>query len=94
MKEADVVFHVPLGHEAWSTDLHEPLIVALCLPFLRKYPWKLKGTPRILAMGGELRSLLEEKRGNERTVLRELLQLQKQLATMPEGVVSKLLYLR
>eukprot|EP00957_Ditylum_brightwellii_P042658 3230189-Ditylum_brightwellii.AAC.2 len=39
----NVVFQVPVSIPFWDSNQHEPLVVAVCLPFLRSKPWGMKG---------------------------------------------------
>ena len=93
-KEADLIFTVPPGvYPEWPRNAHEPLIVGVCVPFIRRKPWKLGGAPRLLAMERELRGMFKGGEGHPRLVLRKLLKLPRKLDSVPAGVVSRLLYI-
>jgi hypothetical protein len=66
LKEADFVFEVPVGTAGvWERDMHEPLLlIAVCLPFLEHSPWKIGGTPRILALGGQFHGVWKDPEGD------------------------------
>jgi hypothetical protein len=93
LKEADFVFEVPVGTAGvWETNMHEPLLIALCLPFLQHSPWKIGGTPRVLALERKLRRLWKDGTGDPRIVLRELLVLSRRLSGVSPDVVRRVLY--
>ena len=93
LKEADFVFEVPVGTAGvWETNMHEPLLIALCLPFLQHSPWKIGGTPRVLALERKLRRLWKDGTGDPRIVLRELLVLSGRLSGVSPDVVRRVLY--
>ena len=91
-KVADVVFEIPCGvHSIWPADTYEPLIVAIVFPFIAHRPWQLRNTPKVLALGGKLRTLWCSDPSAAWDFLRKLCFLQKKLATMPAGLVWRLL---
>jgi hypothetical protein len=93
LKEADFVFEVPVGTSGvWETEMHEPLLIAICLPFIEHRPWKIGGTPRVLALDRKLRRVWKDPTGNPRIVLRELLQLPRRLSGVSAELVRRVLY--
>ena len=38
MKAADLRFQVPVGHPHWSSEMHEPLTIAVVFPYLSRQP--------------------------------------------------------
>jgi hypothetical protein len=93
LKEADFVFEVLVGTTGvWETEMHEPLLITICLPFVEHRPWKIGGTPRVLALDRKLRRVWKEPDGNPRTVLCELLQLPRRLSGMSAELVCRVLY--
>ena len=50
-KAADLVVTIPCGHESWPVDMFEPLTVAFVFPFLNSWPWQLRGSLYLLALG-------------------------------------------
>ena len=93
-KASDVVFEIPSGTPGWPTHMHEPLLIGLLFPFLRHSPWQLRGTPKMHALGRELRSLLQDKDVDARDLLRKFWLQCFGLGKMREDVVRKMLYLR
>jgi hypothetical protein len=47
-READFQFEIPVGSKLWPASSHEPLSVAVFLPFIKHRPWQLKNTPKLL----------------------------------------------
>ena len=94
-KEADFVFYVPAGFgDVWPKSMYEPLLIAVCLPFIRSSPWKLRRVPKLLGMERQLRRVFKDDHGKPEPVLRELCKLPRRLDSMPPELVSKLLYHR
>jgi hypothetical protein len=90
-KFSDCVLKFLVGSRHWSSDMHEPLFVGIFFPLLSRNPWTLRRTPLLVGLEQKLQQVLctgEEDGGN---LLRKLLRTPKQLASMPEGVASKLL---
>jgi hypothetical protein len=93
LKEADFVFEVPVGTPGvWEKEMHEPLLIAICLPFISHSPWKLGGTPRLLALERRLRRVWKDATGDPRLVLRELLKLPRRLSGVSAELVRRVLY--
>jgi hypothetical protein len=93
LRESDFTFELPAGVlPCWPKEMHEPLVVSLCLPFISKSPWKLRGTPKLLGMERKMRRVLLQARGNPGPLLRELWKLPRALGTMSSGLVSRVLY--
>jgi hypothetical protein len=92
LKEADFVFEVPVGTNVWSREMHEPLLIAVCLPFIPHSPWRLGDTPALLGMARELRGVWKEPNGDPRFILRELFELQRRVRTLPPKLVRRVLY--
>ena len=92
-KCCDFVFHLPVGHSLWPSDMHEPLLVGISLPFIRHKPWSLRSTPVLLGMGGKLRQVLESGEGTGRDILRELLSLPRRASCVSESMARGMLHL-
>lgn len=93
LKEADLCFEIPPGAAGfWPRESYEPLFVFVCFPFIREDPWKLKGCPRLLAVERKLRKLFQDGEGDGRSILRQLLKLSGQLATMSPKLVRQVLF--
>jgi hypothetical protein len=94
LKEADFVFEVPAGTAGiWERDtMHEPLLIAVCLPFLEHSPLKIGGTPRILALGRQLRGVWKDSAGDPRLILRKLFNIPRRLSGVLAELVRRVLY--
>ena len=93
-KASDVVIEIPSGTPGWPNGMHEPLLIGLLFPFLRHAPWQLRGTPKMHAMGRELRGLFKEEVLDPRDLLCKFWGQCVGLGKMREDVVRKMLYLR
>ena len=92
LKEADFVFEVPVGTPGvWEKEMHEPLLIAICLPFLSHSPWKIERTPRVLALERRLRRLWQDTAGDPRLILRELLKLPRKRSGVSAELVRRVL---
>ena len=93
-RSSDFVFELPVGFLCWPADMHEPLLIGVLFPFLSVIPWQIKGSPKMYAVGRELRKMFEESEVGTRSVLRKLWTLGCDLSSMPEHMVRQLLFLR
>ena len=93
-KASDIVFVVPVGSPQWPTEMYEPLTIGLCLPFLRSAPWQLRGTPKMLAVGRQMRSLFKEEGMDGGRFLRKFLLECWRLPSLSPDVVWRLLHFR
>ncbi|KAI2503870.1 hypothetical protein MHU86_10595 [Fragilaria crotonensis] len=91
---ADFVFEVPVGSKMWSSSMHEPLLIGILFPFIRVKPWQLRGTPKMYAMGRELRQVFKEAPVDASNLLREFWTCCVNLKDLSEPVVRKLLYFK
>ena len=95
LKEADFVFYIPAGaRDFWPKDMCEPLMVAVCLPFIRHFPWKLQRAPKLLEMERRVREVFKGDDSDPGIVLRKLCQLPGRLDSMPAELVSQVLLYR
>ena len=90
-KAADMVFDLKAGHPYWSSARHEPLIVAVCFPYLNHKPWLLRDTPPIHGMVRLLRRLWENDQESGMLALRELCIFTRSLESMPPRMVWQML---
>jgi hypothetical protein len=92
-KAADIVIELPAGSSPWPKNLHEPLIIGILFPFLKSSPWQVRNTPKMHAVGNQVRRLLKEEEMDPRDLLRKFWSNTHRLCGLPEHVVRKLLYL-
>ena len=71
--------------------MHEPLIVAVVLPFIKCFPWQLRGSQPILELAGRLRGVWKDTKEDERAILRQLWFLPQYLDALPASVVRDML---
>lgn len=91
-RSADLVIHIPAGHQAWSTSQHESLLLGFYFPFLLHEPWQLKGSNTILGMARRLQQVCKTDSSASGLVLRELWQFTRKLPNLPELVVRRMLH--
>ena len=90
-KAADMIFDLKAGHPYWQSDRHEPLIVAVCFPYLRHKPWQLRNSNLIHGVVRILRSLWEDPEESGVSVMRELCILARTMESMSPGMVRQML---
>ncbi len=90
-KAADLVVEVPVGHSVWKKEMHEPLTLAFCFPFIEHRPWQLRRSPLLLDLGKRLREVWAENPDAEGPILRELWSLPERLSGMSASMASKVL---
>ena len=71
--------------------MFEPLLIAFVFPFVSHRPWQLKRAPGFLGVGGAMRNLWQESKIPVRFVLRQLWLQQREMATMSQSMVQKVL---
>jgi hypothetical protein len=86
------VFEVPVGCDVWKREMHEPLLIVICLPFILHSPWKLANTPALLGLARKLHRVWAEPTGDPGSVLHELFELQRRVCTMPPKLVRQMLF--
>jgi len=92
-KSFDFHFSVPAGSDLWPSSMHEPLWIGISLPFVRYKPWSLRGTPILVEMARNLRSMLHSGEGDGRDILQQLLRVPGRVAAVSESVARGLLHL-
>ncbi len=91
-KCADFVFELPVGSTVWPASMHEPLLIGVLFPFLSVKPWQLRGTPKMYAVGRELRGVLQTPELDPRDLLRQFWGTCMGLQHLPERVVRRMLF--
>lgn len=88
---ADLFIELPFD-DIWEKEKqHEPLILAVVFPFLVHRPWQLKRSGAFLGLGNVLRRMWKEDSVPTGPLLRELFSRQRELGTMQESMVRKVL---
>ena len=93
-RASDIVFQVLPGPESWPPGMHEPILIGILFPFLRSRPWQLRGTPKMFAVGRQLRSLPDDSEVDRRDLLRKFWVQCHGLRHVPEDVVRRVLLIR
>ena len=91
LKTCTFSFYVDPGEAHWKEDMFESLLVAVYLPTLHCFPWTMKSTNTVLELERKLRQVQQIIGRSQASVLREFFSFQRNLSTMPEGLVSKML---
>lgn len=91
-KASDIVFEVPVGSHVWPSEMHEPLLIGILFPFIRFKPWQLRNTPKMFAVGRQLRKVFEVSAVDAGNFLCEFWNTCLRLQSVPENVVRKVLY--
>jgi len=92
IKTADLIVYLPNKFDFWEHDMHEPLVLAFCFPFLKHRPWQIKNTPKMCASARELQKMFKESTLDPGNFLLKLLRLGQRLPAMSEHLVQRLLY--
>ena len=91
-KTCDLVLFIPPKYEFWNSDMFEPLTLAFVFPFLNRFPWQLRSTPKLLASRREMQSLLQTDHMDPRDILRKFFSSTSRLPSLPARLVRKLLF--
>jgi hypothetical protein len=92
-KASDLVLSIPAGtDDYWPLAMCEPLTIGLVFPFINRFPWQLRGTPKMFAMARKMRSVFEAKDVAAGNLLRKFLLECQRLRTVSQDVVRGVLY--
>ena len=91
-KACDLIFKVPVGAIGWPADMCEPLLIGVCFPFLRYKPWQFQGSPRISYVARQMHEMRDDVEVDRGFILRKFWSLAHRLLTMPERMVSRVLF--
>ena len=82
LKGSDFRFELPVGHPVWSVAMHEPLMIALCFPYLSRQPWELRKTDLMVDLGGEVQRVLKKDPAAGWNILSQLCNLTREMDAM------------
>jgi len=85
-----MIASLPAGHEAWPSQMHEPLTIAFIFPFISHRPWQLRRTPAIMRMERRLSRVWKEDASSEGPLLRKFWNEARSLESLPEKLVRKM----
>ena len=91
-KACDIVIYLPNHFPPWPNDMHEPLVIGICFPFLHCRPWQLRGCPKLFALARELRSLLQNPEMDSGCILHKFFNFCQGLSSMPHDKLWRLLF--
>ncbi len=91
-KACDVILTIPAGTKGWPANMHEPLLIGICFPFLRCSPWQFRGTPKMFQVARDLRRLFKKDEVDPRSFLRKFWKDSHRMHALPEDVVSRMLH--
>ena len=91
-KACDVVISIPPTSFHWDSHQFEPLIVGIAFPHLRYFPYQLKSTYKMLAMGSEMQKMLRDPDLDQGNILRQFLAKTRSFYSMSPSVLRKVLY--
>jgi hypothetical protein len=92
LKAVDVYFVLKPVCEIWDNSQHEPLGIFISLPLSRHEPWRIMHTQPVVDLARSLQEVPEAAFVQKVHLLCEFLYWTRQLETMPEIVVRRLLH--
>ena len=60
------------GQAYWPAEMHEPLVIGICFPFLAQRPWQSRGAPTFSSIERLLRGVWRNKEKRATSVLKSL----------------------
>jgi hypothetical protein len=90
-KASDLFFYIPAGAEGWPADMYKPLTVGIFFPFIKRCPWQLRGSPKMLNLAQTVPRVFEDTEVAPRDFLRELRVECQGLLSVPEHGVRRVL---
>jgi hypothetical protein len=91
LKAVDVYFLLKPVCEIWDNSQHDPLGIFISLPISRHEPWRLRQTHSVVDLARSLREVPDADILQRGHLLCEFLYWARQLETMTESVVRRLL---
>jgi hypothetical protein len=85
-------FVISPGTSFWPSDMFEPLLVSIIIPFSQHRPWCFKQAPLLVEMRRDLHEVLAAGETNGRDILRKLLKLPGLVAPMSERMACGVLH--
>ena len=91
-KAVDMVMKLPANNFFWSKAQFEPLLVGICSPYVRHFPWLVRNTAKAFQVARDVRRLLPHHELDAMNILRKFLVECRKLPSMPPDVVRRVLY--
>jgi hypothetical protein len=92
-KLSDFVFLLSPGSMHCPLTMHEPLFIGIPLPTLSRPPWTLQRMPKVVGLERQMRTVLASGENDGRDLLRKLLRIPRQVASLSEDLARKVLRL-
>ena len=90
-KSADLICKIPCGTPMWPAEMHEPLTLAIYLPYLRRCPWELRKSQPMVELERSLRSVFKTDPSLGGDILSKILHSTKRMDTMSLRELRKVL---
>ena len=78
------------GQSYWGHEMHEPLMIGLCFPFINCEPWQLRSTPVMLGLSRMLRGRWKDRDKNVHKILKQVFMQVGRLKIRAAGEIAKL----
>jgi hypothetical protein len=91
LKACTFYFYVPACFDIWDKSQHEPLMIAVCLPFSKHRPWNIQSTKHEGELERRLRLVQQFHPHGSRNLLRQFLITTRKLEIVPRSMVYKML---
>ena len=91
-KAVDMVKELPANNFFWSKAQFEPLLVGICSPYVRHFPWLVRNTAKAFQVARDVLRLLPHQELDARNILRKFLVECRKLPSIPPDVVRRVLY--
>ena len=88
----DFVFEILPNQSFWNSQMHEPLFIGMCLPYLSCPPYCIRNTPKLQSLYREMRKMYQDNSVDEGNILYELLSLGRRLPSLSQSMVRSVLY--
>ena len=92
-KMSDFIVELPIGSPHWPKSMYGPVWIGISLPLCRYDPWTLRGTPLLVGLDRDLRTVLGTGVSDGRDILRKLLRVPRRVQSVQEHVTRGLLCL-
>ena len=91
-KAVDFHIEIPAGSCYWSESLFQPLMLGVCLPYIKSAPWRLRRTPKMLELVRQVHQVFKVENLDPRGILWEFLLESARLSSMPADVDWRMLH--
>ena len=85
-------FYVDPGPTYWPSEMFEPLLIGVYLPYIHCFPWTYRGSNSILELERKLSEVQKGKHGCQRDILLKFFGFTRKISMLPSSVVRKMLF--